>query len=617
MKAFRRPPEPYFWKEQEIKIYKSIELKKRITRFYPKEVKYLLFDATHGHCSYCDVKLDHFNSEINNFLPKSKFPKIAYDWNNLYLCCRTCNRYKSAKFSEYILRPDDINYSFEKYFICDFKAGKILPNPNISIYEQEKAKITIDILNLNRTNLLKSRLMEFKRFKEILYVAKSNSDLKGEQFDFSKYGDILDIDKYSYRFFLKQVFSEINVEKSLTNTKKFYQIDKELKRIRIKSLKIKNIKGFSNTTINFNPQNKTNLILGINGRGKTTILQLIAVALQQLNSKILNKRWTDIVKKGETEGFSSLQFDNPNNLELSIKIKKNDDIDFISGTDNYKKIKNDLLILAYGSYRRATEKYEDEVDNYQCVSSLFGENYLKNIKTPGVSNYLRSNFSIVKNLINKIFQSADNTSQVLLDSFDDYNFYFTTPTNKKLKITFDALAEGYKSVFVWLIDMVMRIVERGYTIYSTEKINGIVMIDEIDLHLHPAWQRTLMPILNSIFPNIQFIISSHSPFVIQSLSISDVIMLVLSKNQIKTKRIKKDGKFNAYKIDEIIDKIISAETGDLELNDWLIEKLDLLEEAVEINNKANIKTTVKELRQNLPKESGFHDYINILTAGLI
>jgi tRNA G26 N,N-dimethylase Trm1 len=94
-------------------------------------------------------------------------------------------------------------------------------------------------------------------------------------------------------------------------------------------------------------------------------------------------------------------------------------------------------------------------------------------------------------------------------------------------------------------------------------------------------------------------------------------MLVLSKNEIKTKRIKKDGKFNTYKIDEIIEKILSVETGDLMINDWLTNKLELLEKAVEDNKKDEIRAIVKELKTNLPRNSGFHDYIDILTDGLI
>ena len=606
MKKFRRLPEPSFWKED---LYK----KKNINI---KEVKNILLDFTQSHCSYCDVILDVDNSQINNFLPKSKFPEIANNWNNLYLCCSVCNRYKGTVADSDLLRPDDDDYFFEKYFICNLKTGAINPNPTASQADKRKADVTINILNLNRKQLLKSRLSEFNRFKQILYVAKSNAELKSELFDFAKYGDILNIDTYSYRYFLEQAFSELKLIKQTNQILNVEHFDKEFERIRVKNLSIKNIKGFSDISINFNTKNQTNLILGINGRGKTTILQLIAVALQLLNSKILSKKWNQIVKKGNTEGEFLLQFENHNDLELKIKVTDNDDIVFVSGMDNYQKIKDDLLILAYGSYRRATEKYDNENDNYQCVSSLFGDNYLKNIKTPGVANYLKNNFNYIKDLINRIFQTAEIENKVLLDSFDDYNFYFITPTNKSVKIPFDALADGYKAVFVWLIDMIIRIVERGYTIFSTERINGIVIIDEIDLHLHPSWQRTLMPTLNSIFPNIQFIITSHSPFVIQSLSISDVIMLVLSSNEIKTKKIEEDGKFNTYKIDEIIEKILGAETGNLMVNDWLTEKLDSLEIAVEKNERDEIRSIVKELKTNLPQNSDFHDFIDILTAGL-
>jgi len=606
MKEFRRPSEPIFWKEE-------FNKKKNINF---REVKQILSEVTQSHCSYCDVILNN-NYEIDNFFPKNQFPEIANDWKNLYLCCSECSKYKKKNIENDLLRPDENDYYFEKYFICDFEYGIIYPNPVATEFERKRAELTINHFKLNRKQLVDSRLSEYNRFKQILYVVKSNAELKGEKFDIKNYGDILDIDKYSYRFFLEQAFTELKSTNQTNQIQKFEHSDKEFERIRIKSLTIKNIKGFSDISINFNTENQTNLILGINGRGKTTILQIIAVALQQLDSKILSKKWNQIVKKNNSEGSFSLQFENHNGLELKIKVTKEDDIIFESEMDIYKKIKDDLLILAYGSYRRATEKYDNEIDNFQCVSSLFGENYLKNIKTPGVANYLKNNFTYIKHLINKIFQSAEIENQVLLDSFDDYNFYFTTPTNRTIKITFDALAEGYKAVFVWLIDMIIRIVERGYTIFSTEKINGIVLIDEIDLHLHPAWQRTLMPTLNSIFPNIQFIITSHSPFVIQSLSISDVIMLVLSKNEIKTKRIKKDGKFNTYKIDEIIEKILGSETGDLMVNDWLTNKLDLLEKAVENNNREELRIIVKELRNNLPQNSGFHDYIDILTAGLI
>ena len=51
-----------------------------------------------------------------------------------------------------------------------------------------------------------------------------------------------------------------------------------------------------------------------------------------------------------------------------------------------------------------------------------------------------------------------------------------------------------------------------------EKTPGVILIDEIDLHLHPQWQQTILSDLNAIFPNIQFVVSSHAPAVINSVA---------------------------------------------------------------------------------------------------
>ena len=54
---------------------------------------------------------------------------------------------------------------------------------------------------------------------------------------------------------------------------------------------------------------------------------------------------------------------------------------------------------------------------------------------------------------------------------------------------------------------------------------GIVLIDEIEMHLHPKWQREIISALKSVFPNIQFIATTHSPQVLSNLSMDDVIVL--------------------------------------------------------------------------------------------
>ena len=75
------------------------------------------------------------------------------------------------------------------------------------------------------------------------------------------------------------------------------------------------------------------------------------------------------------------------------------------------------------------------------------------------------------------------------------------------------LGDGYRSTITWVLDLLswwfLRISSRGG--YLIKNINGIVFVDEIEQHLHPLWQRNILPLLESAFPKIQFIISTHSP----------------------------------------------------------------------------------------------------------
>jgi predicted ATP-binding protein involved in virulence len=82
------------------------------------------------------------------------------------------------------------------------------------------------------------------------------------------------------------------------------------------------------------------------------------------------------------------------------------------------------------------------------------------------------------------------------------------------------MADGYSSLLNIAADIMMRIEGAGYTDYN---IPGIVLIDEIEQHLHVALQKKALPMLTTMFPNIQFIVTTHSPFVMASMKDKAVI----------------------------------------------------------------------------------------------
>lgn len=99
---------------------------------------------------------------------------------------------------------------------------------------------------------------------------------------------------------------------------------------------------------------------------------------------------------------------------------------------------------------------------------------------------------------------------------------------EKVKVPAVALAHGYQSTIAWIADLVGQIVleaQRFQQIVDVKDFQGLVLIDEIDLYLHPVWQASLIPALRGTFPKVQFIVTTHSPVVLATLSPDEVVRL--------------------------------------------------------------------------------------------
>ncbi len=140
-----------------------------------------LLDMTKEHCAYCDTFFESSPVTIDHFQPKSKFPELAFTWSNLFPCCGLCQQ-RLDTFSDLLLKPDEANYNFERYFYFDVDNFKIIPNPAASNKDQERARVTIDLFQLD----VKAR----RRGIEIAFQAYKSGE---------------DIDTYPYRYFIQSV----------------------------------------------------------------------------------------------------------------------------------------------------------------------------------------------------------------------------------------------------------------------------------------------------------------------------------------------------------------------------------------------------------------------------
>jgi len=87
------------------------------------------------------------------------------------------------------------------------------------------------------------------------------------------------------------------------------------------------------------------------------------------------------------------------------------------------------------------------------------------------------------------------------------------------------LSLGYRTLIAWVVDLAYRLFERYPDSPNPLAEPAIVLVDEIDLHLHPKWQRSLMSYLTERFPNTQFIVTAHSPLIVQAATDANIVLL--------------------------------------------------------------------------------------------
>ena len=95
----------------------------------------------------------------------------------------------------------------------------------------------------------------------------------------------------------------------------------------------------------------------------------------------------------------------------------------------------------------------------------------------------------------------------------------------RLKVPFPALSDGYRAFIGWVADLLYHVCRTCPDSTKLVDNKGLVMIDEIDLHLHPKWQMSVLPTLSSVLPKIQFIATTHSPLAVGSLEWMNIIVM--------------------------------------------------------------------------------------------
>lgn len=336
----------------------------------------------------------------------------------------------------------------------------------------------------------------------------------------------------------------------------------------ITELALKNFRGYKEITIPLSEN--FNLIIGDNGSGKTAILEALTVAMGSL---FLGVRGTDsrhiLPKDIHIQTFEdSEEFGFPvvveakgrvNGVEIDKGWKR------VLSSDKGKTQTREANTIkdigaVFDSSIRNEEKVNLPVLAYYATGRLFDEareTKEKKSKTPQIASRLRAyNQCLQAKMTFKQFLkwykgkelakiqkgTTDVNYTVVKEAIvrnipDCTNIYFEFDPDKPqgLKVMlkdgrtlpFSYLSDGTRNFFALIADIAYKCVTLNPHLKeeALEKTTGIVLIDELDLHLHPDWQRRIIAGLKKTFPKVQFVASTHSPFLIQETEANQLISL--------------------------------------------------------------------------------------------
>jgi AAA15 family ATPase/GTPase len=249
-------------------------------------------------------------------------------------------------------------------------------------------------------------------------------------------------------------------------------------------------------------------ITGHNGDGKTALLQALAVGL--LGNDDASAQ--DLLKGGNSRARIEIEFkDNgENQICRFFKEKENWKTEYLG-----PKKSAVLNFMAYGVTRLSImpeEAEEKQIEKQHPAYSLYHETQgnFKNIETwlkQHSEKVVENEKPIVKEIKKTLQKLMPNIESILVEGFPKKEVIYI---EKGFDARYEHVSSGSKMVVAVIGDMFKRFIDIYPNAQTVADFEGIVLIDELDLHLHPIWQRKLPGLLSSTFPKIQFWATTHS-----------------------------------------------------------------------------------------------------------
>lgn len=386
--------------------------------------------------------------------------------------------------------------------------------------------------------------------------------------------------------------------------------------MRINKIKIEGVGGIKFLDLSFN--NRMNLLCGPNGVGKTTILESIAHIFSQGSTNILkrnvasaeSKVSVEIDNNGKTEN-KEIHFDTfiPEkqasiyglsqmcNQIISLKITR---------TFQYQSLQS----VSKDSDKENYRLYQDAINGIDLtdVKNWFVNRYLYSPHEGALSAAQLKNFELAK----KCFSLLNENFTFSKVNASSNEIMINTPNGE---IYYEYLSSGFKSIISILFGIIKEIEFRfKENQIIAEEFQGVILIDEIELHLHPEWQEKIVEVLLNAFPMAQFFASTHSPHVIQAAKRNQIIALGFDAgNVIQRELPNTDFGFQGWTIEEVLNDVMGMSNLRTKIFNDLILQFD---KAIEEENYENAEEIYKRIDGLLHPENTLRKLLKFQLAGL-
>ena len=329
---------------------------------------------------------------------------------------------------------------------------------------------------------------------------------------------------------------------------------------------IKKVRHLKNISIPLDKNKRKHLILtGKNGSGKTSFLEALAKYFQNMISTEEGVIDSGIFTECNSEILLKQKYELGNFIfsyyksEREFQVEKYKNIEKIELRDKYDITENPgAKLTKYLVDLKATQAFTKNKDKFEKIEQWF---------------------RTFENVLKVIFE--DEKLQL---KFNEETFQFSICVSGREPFDFNTMSSGYAAILDIINDLIIRMEAKSglRTVFDME---GVALIDEIETHLHLELQKKILPILINLFPNIQFIVTTHSPFILSSVNnvvIYDLENKTLVENGMKNLPYEGivEGYFKADRLSEELRKNFSRYkvlVSKAELSDEEYEEIDRLE----------------------------------------